>query len=136
MEKLFLPYHLALLAAKNNFDEECFAWYNADTELIIFHNTRIKPKGLYNSGVKKIDLHESKTLAPLYQQITDWLRENHGIVLTIYCSPHGYESDFDYLNEDLFKRNNQPKEFLSKDYYAAFDNGIEQAFNLLIETNP
>lgn len=130
MEQLFIPYDLSVRISEAGFDEECFGWYNAETELIILHNSGIKPNGLYNSGVKKQDLHKSKTLAPLYQQVIDWLREEHALNIGMTYFRIESVSYWEYRihYKEIWGQ--------SGEYYPALTKAIEASINLIKNNKP
>ena len=66
MEKEFIPYEQALELKELGFDEQCLAYYLADT---LFTSNDI----VYNST----DIPVIK--APLYQQVFRWFREKHNL---------------------------------------------------------
>lgn len=65
MEKLFVPYGLAVKLKELGFDEKCLAYYSNKDEYLFFSTIKELPDGF--------------ALAPLWQQAIDWFREKHYI---------------------------------------------------------
>lgn len=128
MKHLFIPYCLAVLAKKKGFDERCLGiWLDEDN--------------LFQADCRKA---HNDILAPLYQQIVDWLREecDLNIEITIWFANHyKFEiykiSDWNRIN--LYpvvwtENNNYHKEKGTSSifsYYEALNKAIEEAFNLI-----
>ncbi len=121
MQKLFIPYELAVIAKEKGFDEPCIAVYLED-------------KKLYLCGYSN---KTNGTLTPLYQQIIDWFREKHNTVINVYANAsgylfefhdsalkggtHRYDSGFDGPNAGGCWDN----------YYEALNKAIEESFKLI-----
>ena len=131
MEHLFIPYELALLAKEKGFNEPCLASFLTTGKMTIGSTFGIKNSDL-KEGVDFIKYGYIVT-APLYQQITDWFREKHNLVILIQLpfdvfftysidgiSPNGYYTDSSYKEK---------KDFV--DYYEALNTAIEEAFKLI-----
>lgn len=76
MKYLFVPYHLAVLARDNGFDEKCLATFER------------KDYGLEEVSEEPVlENHNSELYecdAPLYQQLVHWFRKKYNI--HIHCS--------------------------------------------------
>jgi len=113
MKHLFVPYELALkLRNTKQFEEKCLAYYHdISYELTI---------GVY----KNSDFYKC-VAAPLFQQVVDWFREKHGLVIVI--SP-----EFDKWDGTIYKDNEMsPMGFLlsinpCNTYYEALTKAIEE----------
>lgn len=86
MKNLFLPYNLALLAKEKGFDEPCLAYFFRGYVFNLCSNpmTNTECHKEYSTGKKTMNSNPNNDLqktivTPLYQQITDWFREKHGI---------------------------------------------------------
>lgn len=102
MKDLFVPYEIALKLKEKGFDESCLRCYDngklmefRDFRTIAFTAGEVQPENLTGGLVA----------APLYQQVTDWFREKHGIIISV-----------------TNKFNHQPKEWIGvvsrmDDYY-------------------
>lgn len=125
MKELFIPYELALLAKQKGFDTEIyFGWYSI-SKSFSYHNGGME-KPFYDEDVK----------APLYQQITDWLREKHKIVVqpayhgTVFAGTDKEISKFipeiisDLVEEEI-------DDDTSYRYYPAWREAIKEGLNLL-----
>jgi len=75
MEKEFVSYEIALKLKELGFDEPCFTYYYELTSNLRTHlGVDINNAWTY-SGNKKLGF----TLAPLYQQVFRWFRENYDL---------------------------------------------------------
>ncbi len=79
MEGLFVTYELALLAREKGFKGECLTFYDKETHRI--HPVQQSPhKGYINSASG-----EEVLIAPLYQQLIDWLYNvSEGDIVVFY----------------------------------------------------
>ena len=83
MKKQFAPYTIALALKELGFDEECFGWYYLNNpDYIEYERCKLKDC---------TDIHIS---APLWQQVIDYFREKHQIIIAI----HAYH-DLDAVDE-------------------------------------
>ncbi len=132
MKKLFVSYEIAKQLKEKGFDEECFCYYDEGHELNL-------KSGRSFGGIMVQDCHQSNIIAPLYQQVIDWLREKHNI--DIWVSP--------FTLENLQGKLNCPNDtksysyFILKngkwvadkcnfnDYYSALDEVITEALKLI-----
>jgi hypothetical protein len=130
----FVPITLAKKLSKKGFVEPCVACYDGSDMLATYSNV-FNPLN-YNVG------GGTTTSAPTYEEVKDWLRNNHNIHINI--NPQG-----DLIDEKIssFKPNGRycgtlddvtiEKEMVASDticlipsgddYYKAFDNAIEAA---------
>ena len=69
--------------------------------------------------------------APLYQQLIDWFRYKHSIVIWIETAPYAYTFNFRFYIETSDNRLEGHK---SKDYYKALNEALIEGFKL-IKTN-
>ena len=76
MENQFVSYEIALVLKKLGFNESCFGEYvrPENPELEIYQD---------NDYDTYYDKPKSICLAPLWQQVIDWLKEKHGIFVFI-----------------------------------------------------
>lgn len=151
IEKLFVPYEIALKLKDKGFNELSIAYYEEGYDIFNFGLTKGQ---LYNNDRFLIS-------APLYQQVIDWLNTKHNIDVSIFqlsktqsaygitfleCYPERYNEDdmYEYTNTTAImnqivleeKRNIKipsaaeiAKENYSK--YEATNKAIEQALNLI-----
>lgn len=133
MNKLFLPYEIAMLAKINGFDEPCLLSYrNSDGEEQLIP-TGI-PKHCKNSDFF-IKSNQDNCSAPLYQQALDWLREKHSIHINIY---EGHDEDKIWWNAELTKvqlgYNYDPintDDIGADTYYEVLNKAIKEAIKLI-----
>jgi hypothetical protein len=74
MKKQFVTYAIALKLKKLRFNEKCLGGYNGQT---LVHE-------IYFSCKNSDEWYKANYMAtaPLWQQVFDWLREKHNIVIT------------------------------------------------------
>jgi len=132
MNKLFIPYKLALLAKEKGFKEKTLAAYDR-IHMLCTHSTDIFKPLNYNTG-------GNYTSAPTYQELLDWFRDNHKIEIKTF--PHAWHEKiyYDYyLLIDMI-----PEASIAQTdpnaYYRmigtnneALDKGIEEAFRFCID---
>ncbi len=82
MKDLFVPYDMAKKLKDVGFDEECLCVYNKRMEL---KHVIICPIG-DNDYIKK-DKHDDRLPAPLWQQVEQWFREKHQILIIHNSTP-------------------------------------------------
>jgi len=123
MKHLFIPYNLALLAKEKGFDGRCLAGYENE----VF--TLYKDENM--SGWCNRNLPEGEITAPLYQQLVDWFRENHGKNISIdpYYYPF-YSKDISIKGIIVVKGYTE-KEAFGSTYYEALNKAFEEAFKLI-----
>jgi hypothetical protein len=71
MEELFVPFEIALELKEKGFKRDCFGYYYSTK--LIFNETLIRKSDLPFEGI----------MAPMYQQVVDWLREDHHIIISV-----------------------------------------------------
>lgn len=75
MKERFVTYDIALIVRELGFDEPCFGYFDISTKVLYFAD--------------KSEYYLSKQLpsiiiaAPLWQQVIDWFREEHHIIIKI-----------------------------------------------------
>lgn len=124
MKHLFVPYDIARQLKEKGFNKECFGIYGNNKDLIL------DDEWLYSTNVETMSETENPT-APLYQQVIDWFREKHGIMVYAdyafenkgkffgaYCGLNGKYSDTEITD----KQNS---------YYEALTKAIEAALKLI-----
>jgi len=72
MKEEFVPYEMALKLKDLEFVQDCLAYYSSPDNLVI--------NDLSNYQLEKYNLGIG---APLYQQIIDWLREKHNLLIKV-----------------------------------------------------
>lgn len=82
MNHLFVPYELAIKLKEKGFTEPCLSYYQPNIEGLVnqFYVSGDQPE-VYE------DTEHIITLAPLYQQVVNWLEEKHR--LWMYIVPYG-----------------------------------------------
>ncbi len=143
IKKLFIPYKIALLAKEKGFDKPCLACYAkratgenylhianiGEDELFGLENINMDDK--HEMYVCKIDSECS--LAPLYQQLVDWFRNEHKIIIHI-IRDGGWFITFGHTIENEDEEGAEELEnmrFYKDDYYEVYDKVLEEAFKLI-----
>jgi hypothetical protein len=84
MEKLFVPVELAIKLKHKGFDEPCMGYYTHKGEFgHHYHFLAKKTRNIFsatNSYVNEL-VNDGRVMTPLYQQVVDWFRDEHKIVL-------------------------------------------------------
>ena len=149
MQKLFVPYELALKLKEKGFEEECFARYNGgEFQLTKHQNWNLYPN-VYRLDIPntKVGLIKSGTpviiSAPLYQQVVDWFREKFNTHIEIRVIKNwdadrwncyvlkiipnvikdaGFKEEYDSVYDHTVKK---------MSYYDALNKAIEEAIKLI-----
>ena len=140
MKEQFVTYEIALKLKELRFDECCLAVY--------FKNKFQLVKGF---NINNVDLHMANEmdaiLAPLWQQVIDWLKEKHGIFVFIdmgkyydsYAGAYPFQTWCKiYKNKELINsitvRNKLDNEnFIFYSYEEAREQAILKAIELIKE---
>ena len=77
MKQYFVPYDIAKELKEIGFDEICLAWYYPDKN----HTLTDLGKGFAKAKDFGNYTKDSAILAPLYDQVIDWLESNHQLFL-------------------------------------------------------
>lgn len=129
LKKIFTPYALALLAKEKGFNEKCIGYFDRETKE--FHWTI---GGNVNHEEENTEGHDDALeynciSAPTYEQIIDWLIENHRLSVEI---------EFDYPTESwrsrvqkMGKMTPEWADLFYSDKREALNKAIEEAFKLI-----
>ena len=123
MKNQFVTYEIALALKELGFDE--ISRFSHETSLYSNrgHHVFYANYGFYASG-----LGDGYIYAPLWQQVIDWLREKHGMIILPFM--------FDELREDYFsyrivrRQGNINVHYPYKSYYEAREQAILKAIEL------
>lgn len=132
INKLFVPYEIALKLKEKGFDEECFGnydcWSKKEPARLM---TNIYPYFLGQEYAKRFD--KTCILAPLYQQVIDFL-ETCGIYIRTYPSLLSYPMWWDWeLQIKLpYKIISSKDDEQYKNKYEALNKAIEEALKLIL----
>ena len=121
MNKQFVTYEIALKLKELGFDEDCLGWYfGKDHKLII-------------GDVKSSQLIGDAIIAPLCQQVIDFLREHYKYNITYNVLDHNIDTAY------VFKGGSTKSKFkiLSKssDFYIARERAIANAISRILLNN-
>ena len=130
MKNLFVSFEIAKLLKEKGFNEDCLGFYS---EKYSYSNKTFPVKLYISEGhnettvIKKV---EKLCSAPLYQQVTDWFREKHSLIITIL--PHYREKDFvGYCIDDSLSGCMKLNQELKADYYLVLNEAIKEAIKLI-----
>lgn len=116
MKHLFVPYEIALKLKEKGFDEPCFKVYDNQSFL--------------QEEEVMDELKLEKILAPLYQQVIDWFREKHNLL--IYAVPFkDHAADVNDPLEWNWTIHNKDVGRGLNDYYEALTKAIREALKLI-----
>jgi hypothetical protein len=126
MNKLFVPYELAILAKEKGFDEPCLAYYDLED------SNNLKPIPMFNE-INGFNSNSNKLMisAPLYQQLIIWLMQNKGLELSIM---RGHNPENYYSIVGSIKGVNDYKHYppmWGDSWEEAANKSLEEAFKLI-----
>ena len=155
MNKLFVPYDIALALKEIEFDEPCFGYYTPMKSWMMegtVHNTKphfhgpnwanrdntfmfsyvSNPFGDRDSTVNNSKFTKAihNVAVPLYQQVIDWFREKHNIHITIdyYFDGSKWEGKIDSINNTIL---NDVEIDGFHSYYEALEGMINKAIKII-----
>lgn len=146
MKKLFVPYELALQLKEKGFDGECIGYYAYD-----YLNNKANALHLTDRPIKTTKFKQKYLGAPLYQQVIDFFREKHDIIIEIAsyynpqkldkklyeCALSHKDNGFEGLMQNASNRisvdwTTNPEQYnLFDDYYKALSHIIQEALKLI-----
>lgn len=121
MKNLFVPYEIALLAKNNGFNEPSFGvfveqtWGNGDIRFLL-------------EGEVMDDNEEILFPAPLYQQLIDWFRIEHDILIWVETATYVNMFNYRYYIETY---DNKAEGMKTNNYYKALNDAIKKAFKMI-----
>lgn len=74
MNHLFLPFRQAVILKKQGFNSPCFAYYDDKGELFYSNPATFDFKFVNSTTLF--------TLAPIYQQVIEWIEEEYGLIIS------------------------------------------------------
>jgi hypothetical protein len=111
MKNLFVPYEIALALKKRKFNQPCFGSYE---------NKKLKIGGYVGfEGYHYVD-------APIYQQVVDWLMDEHFIFIKVNCETWLHTFNATIENADGIIETKD-----TNDYYEAFNDAIKGALKII-----
>ena len=130
MEKLFVPYEIALQLKEKGFDEFCIGLFNEEG---LQYDGEIYSFPFHNSLTKEGAVDPSIVAAPLYQQVIDWFREKHHTIINLEYDFHTY--DIRVYNGDksihLISKLHKGAKYLFTEYYPTLNRAIKEALKLI-----
>ncbi|MBK7362640.1 MAG: hypothetical protein IPJ01_10130 [Micavibrio sp.] len=129
MKNMFIPYELAVKAYEKRFEIKSYGigWYYKRRSTGDIHGLDT----FYidtNQNIEQWESIDEPIEAILYQQILDWLRENHNLCIYVMDATH---------NGYFYQINNHKTRFNVKGssevlpYYEALNTAIEEALKLI-----
>ena len=120
MNEQFVPYEIAIKLEEKGFNDVCLGFYRNDTQKLLVNNT-FADRAYYEGRVPLIQ-------APLWQQVIDWLRDNHNI--DIFIEPGGKPKMYAvFVDGDWIYENTKNRMLYS--YKEARQAAIEHALTLI-----
>jgi hypothetical protein len=116
MEKLRVSYELALLAKEKGFDEPCFG-------LFVRKGNSFLLKEMPNQ--QECEQFFGGILAPIYQQLLDWLEAEHNIFVEV---TYGKDSNSVWYNWDIYSLIKPRKDDETGDVGEVFETDIDEKF--------
>jgi len=123
MNKLFVPYKIALALKELGFNERCLSRFpKITTEYAIRDNLDVN-ECLLIGGYKPVDIP-----GPLYQQVIDWFREKHDIhiIIDYYYDGTKWRYKIDYINSIIY-------DDVEMDGFQSYYKALNSAINKVIE---
>lgn len=130
MKHLFVPYELALKLKEKGFDEQCLACYNLDRYFFIRHIGNCLGADDYTNNTNIPDDYGIFS-APLYQQVIDWFREKHKILVFADTNTHDWSCHSPTLHQKGKGHIRVTGTIEFDDYYEALNKAIEEAIKLI-----
>ena len=94
MDRIFVTYEIAEQLSIKGFREPCFVYYN-DDKILNSHSSSPLDKCDYNSEPEQEDAEEPIS-APMWQQVIDWFRRNHRIMICLDFYADGSFIEYHY----------------------------------------
>lgn len=124
MKNLFVPYKIALQLKEKGFNEECIGyWWDKNW----MRDTQKEVKEVHHLSLPtNHNKLPSRVSSILYQQVIDWFREKHNIMLELHWQEgtQNYSFCYGYKAGKWFF----PKE--TSNYYQSLNKAIEEALKL------
>ena len=133
MKSQFVSYEIALALKELGFDEPCIARFNSDGNLIILRQTATSVMSLVSTIKNSEDITlfigdvVTPICAPLWQQVIDWFREKHQIIIAIHAY---HDLAIDGVNQILWDFTIWDKEWNDVSdytYYHSYEEAREAA---------
>jgi hypothetical protein len=125
MKNLFVSYELATLLKEKGFNENCFAHYNPN-EVFFWKILCADEETDFTLSIKDIMEHKAESYieAPMYQEVIDWLMDEHLFFVSVNCTEwmHTFVGNVQTENGSV---SIAP----CHDYYEALNGAIELALN-------
>ena len=125
MKDQFVPYPIAKELFEKGFNENCLAYYNP----IVGEGSEPLFLPVDNDLINFREVKYPCVKAPLWQQVTEWLRDKHRVDIKVECT---YNRDVWYYG---FHRANYPYQSFwdkSGSYNEALEKAIKEVLNLII----
>lgn len=133
LHKLFVSYDTALILKEKGFNEPCIAYYPNKVDELSFCENR----NIFEHYVLIRTLPQRGISVPLFQQVSDWFRIEHNLVLDVFQEFNGVDAYTGFWEVDVSELKNykQPHklviEEVFEDYYEALNKAIEEALKII-----
>ena len=107
MKELFISYELAKQLKEKGFKEKCLASYYTDSDENILQGDKTDYRKKFNINVSDLEddyiINGDKDYyisAPLYQQVVDWFRNKHDILISVestFAAGNKYETKYSFI---------------------------------------
>jgi len=123
---LLAPFVIAMMLAKKGYRTQSnYLYVSGDYRI----GDNQKEGDLFDNRIFSSQKPNDWVFAPYYQQVIDWLREEHGIEVTQNPSIRVEKGWYQF---DITRDNPHHEDFASaKDYYKAYDKAIKKAIKLV-----
>lgn len=136
MKNLFVKFSIASKLKKKGFNEPCFGHYENQNKKLVINYTNLPPvhpmakkrPTMFEVNNINSNLPQWATSAPTYQQVADWLRENHNIWIEL---PYYWIEGKNVYRPELVFGIEHKTHGIYNDYYKAFDKAIVESLKLI-----
>lgn len=143
LERLFVTYPIAKKLKELKFYDGVMAYFKEDKrkpgEFGLWPSMDPEFHVKYQYGQQNKLMPETLTSAPTHQQVVDWLRKKHNIVIevSLYYKEDKNSWTYDIMEYGTYKTylGGISKYRLSKDYYIALNKAIKYAIKLIEKEN-
>jgi hypothetical protein len=124
MKTQFVPYNIAKKLRDLGFDEDCLAYYDPDGTI-----RPIGPLIFYYDGLSRNSGYQDIIAAPLWQQVTKWLRDTKKINVFVGFRPNTKKWDSFYydmnLNGKEYVKFNNLDKFMKREVFNTYEEALE-----------
>jgi len=134
MKKLFVPFNIAKKLKDLGFDEDSMGYYNPDGSLHL-----IDSAAFHYDGISKNSGYQDIIAAPLWQQVTAWLRNEKKINVFIGFRPNAKKWDSHYydmnLNGKEYVKSQTMEKYMTSEVFDTYEQALESSIINYINEN-